>query len=172
MAINILQLKQQKIRKTFKIGDDSVEVYNITSQNRHLFDEIFESGMNYETGEVNLTDDKVLLGIYTALTNIEFDKSEEVLEALENPSVELEMINNEIRMIITEFANSKIQDQLTKIQELELLLNQAELTGVTEKVATRAGLDVDHEVKVAQEQLTGMRSSKKAGKKNAGKTAN
>lgn len=170
MAVSILRLKQNKLRKTFKVGDETVEVYNITNENRGLFDKLFEDTLDFETGELNLTDDALILSVYTALTDIEFTTPQEVMEVIENPSIELEMINNEIRLVITEFANAKIQEQLTKIQELEMLLNQAHLTAETERVAVKAGLDVSVTEAQAQEALTGMRSSKKkAGAKNGAK---
>lgn len=174
MAINILNLKQQKVRKTIKIGDEVVEIYNITKENRHIFDEVFESNLDYETGEINISDHTLIVAIYTTLTNLEFQKPEELLDALDNPSVELEIINNELRLILTEFANSKIKDQLVKIQELEMILNQVELSNETEALASKASVDQEMVKAHTEEQLKAMRSSntKKAGKGNAGKKSN
>lgn len=166
MAVNILSLKQQKVRKTVKIGDEVVEIYNITKENRHIFDEVFESNLDYETGEIKIADQALIMTVYTTLTNLEFNSPEEVMEALENPSVELELINNEVRAILTEFANSKIKDQLVKIQELEMLLNQMQLTNETETLASKVGLDNKALEKETESQLKAMRSSKKAGAKS------
>lgn len=141
MSIDINKLKNNKVRKSFDTGDGRVEVYNITAENEHVMNDLFLESYNTETQTLDIKEDTMVELMYKTLTNISFDTLGQLQELLKDPSHVLYMIQNELEKILNEFAIKTFREQETKIDEMLLMVEQAELLQKTDKLINLTQID-------------------------------
>lgn len=167
MSINISKLKKSKIRRIFTFDGEKVEIYNITSDNKDIMQQLFLENYNTQTQMLDIKEDNMVELMYRTLTNIQFDTIEDLQDALNEPTHMLYLIQKELTDILTEFAIETFKEQENKIDGMLLMVEQAELLNKTDELIKLTQLDKEKLQKDANEEMKKLvQDHKKSTKKN------
>lgn len=140
--MKISQLKRRDIRKTIQIEtEDGMETVNIFNPTEEKSEELFALLQNSikisEDGKesIDVQEAEVVCAVYKALTDIEFNSVEDLIEAVNDPGYELSLIANEIQTVVNEIARVGIRKRFTVIENLETTLLAGQAMGKANKVA-------------------------------------
>lgn len=161
MSINISELKKNKIRKEFKVGKEIIEIYNITSGNKDIMQDLFLNNYSTKTNRVEIVEDTMVETMYKNLTNIQFDTIEDLTEALKEPNHILTQIQRELTAIISEFATEMFTEQENQIDSMMIMVEQAEMLKKVDRLASATNLDKAKLEKDATKEMKKMASDHK-----------
>lgn len=142
--INLSDIKsnliQKEIRKKFKIGKNTVEVYSIKLEDVEKLYEYISDLYDEEKGEFIVENAETVKYIYETFTNIKIDDSEELMEILKNPNSKLLDIQREISKSMIEVVNTYLKDRLVELESVELAISTQDLKNKGEEMIKKYGL--------------------------------
>lgn len=142
--INLSDIKsnliQKEVRKKFKIGKNTVEVYSIKLEDVEKLYEYISDLYDEEKGEFIVENAETVKYIYETFTNIKIDDSEELMEILKNPNSKLLDIQREISKSMIEVVNTYLKDRLVELESVELAISTQDLKNKGEEMIKKYGL--------------------------------
>lgn len=142
--INLSDIKsnliQKEVRKKFKIGKNTVEVYSIKLEDVEKLYEYISDLYDEEKGEFIVENAETVKYIYETFTNIKIDDSEELMEILKNPNSKLLDIQREISKSMIEVVNTYLKDRLVELESVELAISTQDLKNKGEEIIKKYGL--------------------------------
>lgn len=142
--INLSDIKsnliQKEVRKKFKIGKNTVEVYSIKLEDVEKLYEYISDLYDEEKGEFIVENAETVKYIYETFTNIKIDDSEELMEILRNPNSKLLDIQREISKSMIEVVNTYLKDRLVELESVELAISTQDLKNKGEEMIKKYGL--------------------------------
>lgn len=142
--INLSDIKsnliQKEVRKKFKIGKNTVEVYSIKLEDVEKLYEYISDLYDKEKGEFIVENAETVKYIYETFTNIKIDDSEELMEILRNPNSKLLDIQREISKSMIEVVNTYLKDRLVELESVELAISTQDLKNKGEEMIKKYGL--------------------------------
>ena len=133
-------LIQKEVRKKFKIGKNTVEVYSIKLEDVEKLYEYISDLYDEEKGEFIVENAETVKYIYETFTNIKIDDSEELMEILKNPNSKLLDIQREISKSMIEVVNTYLKDRLVELESVELAISTQDLKNKGEEMIKKYGL--------------------------------
>ena len=142
--INLSDIKsnliQKEVRKKFKIGKNTVEVYSIKLEDVEKLYEYISDLYDEEKGEFIVENAETVKYIYETFTNIKIDDSAELMEILKNPNSKLLDIQREISKSMIEVVNTYLKDRLVELESVELAISTQDLKNKGEEMIKKYGL--------------------------------
>lgn len=151
MSINILDLKQKRIKKTYNIGGQVFHLYNLNFDEKNKIADELISKVNTQNGTVNITDIEFGKIILSKLTDIDFSNvSNEQIEAIfENPCEELQEVFDEGENILIE-SREKIVKRLQRVyRTVQLTKDEADINNKINSLKEELGLNNEQISKLA-----------------------
>lgn len=141
------KLIEKKVRKTFKIGNHKVEVYNISIEQVAEVYEKIKSLYDQEKDVFTVESPETIAYIYETFTNLEIESGDDVLEALKQPNSKLKEIQREIVKSMSEVVRDFIKDKIAEIDEINIMMDTKELSSKAKELVKQYGIEINEENK-------------------------
>lgn len=123
--VNIKELKRKHIRKivTFELEGETVniEIYNLNHKEKAELFEALGSSININEEKLNVENGEVAEKVYRALTNLQFDTIDELMEVLQDPCYELTLVVQEVSSCLLEITKEQLVERMLQLENFEIL---------------------------------------------------
>lgn len=123
--VNIKELKRKHIRKTvtFELEGETVniEIYNLNHKEKAELFEALGSSININEEKLNVENGEVAEKVYRALTNLQFDTIDELMEVLQDPCYELTLVVQEVSACLLEITKEQLVERMLQLENFEIL---------------------------------------------------
>lgn len=143
--INFSEIKskliQKKIRKKFKVGKNTIEVYSIGIEDVEKLYEYLAEIYDTETSEFKVETEETVKYVYETFTNIKVEEASDLIEALKSPNSLLLDIQREITKSMMEVVNTYLKDRVVELESMELAITTHDLKVKGDNLVAKYGVD-------------------------------
>lgn len=143
--VNLSDIKnsliQKDIRKKFKIGKNTVEVYTIKLEDVENLYNYLTNLYDEEKGEFVIEEADTVKYIYETFTNIKVDEADELLEILKKPNSKLLDIQREITKSMIDVVNTYLKDRVVELESVELAIATQDLKNKGSEMIKKYGVE-------------------------------
>ena len=143
--INFSEIKskliQKKIRKKFKVGKNTIEVYSIGIEDVEKLYEYLTEIYDTETSEFKVETEETVKYVYETFTNIKVEEASDLIEALKSPNSLLLDIQREITKSMMEVVNTYLKDRVVELESMELAITTHDLKVKGDNLVAKYGVD-------------------------------
>ena len=134
------KLIQKKIRKKFKVGKNTVEIYSIAVEDIEKLYEYLTDIYDTETSEFKVETEETVKYIYETFTNIKVEEASDLIEALKSPNSLLLDIQREITKSMIEVVNTYLKDRAVELESVELAIATQDLKNKGDNLVAKYGV--------------------------------